>query len=124
MMSLQLIQQVSRDAAVKAAKQNKVPFTVEAEDLAAWRKGWLGGTARQKPFPFPFLGDYVPDGWRCTERTSLFVDSSGWGRDGEAALSIRQLLMGPGGLSVGKAYAIIEAGQFQLHLGEYEKVQP
>ena len=106
MMSLSQIQYESRAAAAKAAREDKHPFIVEAEDLKAI-----------PPFPFPFIGDYVPDGWRKVE--DYFVDSSGFGRPGEPALTIEQFVKR---LTVGHGYAITEAGQFQLYVGEYVQV--
>ncbi len=50
------------------------------------------------------------------EINRFFVDSSGWGIEGEAALTINQFLEK---VKAGKYYAIIEAGQFQVYVGEY-----
>lgn len=106
MMSLSSIQQMSRAQAAKAAKENKKPFIVEAEDLAAWAKV-------SRSFPFPNIGDYRPKGWALVEK--LFVDKSGQGNG--PAMNTKQLLAR---LKVGMGYAIIEEGEFQLHLGEFE----
>ncbi len=46
----------------------------------------------------------------------FFVDSSGWGQDDESALTINQFLKK---VKAGRYYAIIEAGQFQVRVGEY-----
>jgi hypothetical protein len=80
--------------------------------------------------PFPFLGDYVPEGWVKFEvngdHKTYFVDSSGLGEPGEAALTVREFL------EVLKQYklsgdpfgfGIIEAGQFQVVVGVY-KIDP
>jgi hypothetical protein len=70
------------------------------------------------PFPFPMMGDAVDD-VELEHLETLFCDSSGFGQDGERALSINQLVSkleelfeehGP------LALAISEAGQFQLYL--------
>ena len=53
---------------------------------------------------------------RFVEVDRFFVDSSGWGEEGEAALTIGQFLKK---VKVGKYYAVIEEGQFQVHVGEY-----
>lgn len=66
------------------------------------------------PFPFPYLGDYQPKGWRKT--AEYFVDSSGFGSEGEPALTIGGFIKK---LKVGFGYAITSAGQFQVHVGEY-----
>ncbi len=103
MMSLNQIQYESRAAAAKASREGKRPFIVEAEDLKA-----------MPPFPFPFIGSYVPNGWEKVE--DYFVDSSGFGQPGEPALTIEQFLPR---LKMGRGYAVTEAGQFQLYIGEY-----
>lgn len=118
MMSATAIRQVSRDAAIRTARENKIPFTVEAEDIADWKRKIAAG--RMPRLPFPFLGEYTPQGWKRTERDPLFVDSSGWGAEYEPALTVRALIE-DGHLTIGKAYAIIECGQFQLYLGEFER---
>jgi hypothetical protein len=110
MMSLSTIRQLSREAAERAADQGKRPYLVEQEDIEYWRD-------RQVPFPFPNLGDYVPDGWEQVD--TLFCDSSGWGAPGEPALTREQLL---DVLEPGFGYAVIEAGQFQVYLGKFKRV--
>ncbi len=115
MLSLSTIRKISRDAAIIAARQNKIPFTVEPQDLADWKARFNAGTLK---FPFPFLGNYVPQGWRRTDRDLLFVDSTGYGRENEQALTVTATI---DALIPGKAYAIIQTGQFQLYLGEYER---
>lgn len=115
MMSLHAIQQISHDAAVRACRENRIPFTVEEQDKEHWKAQFKAGTLK---FPFPFLGEYVPQAWKRTDRDPLFVDSSGYGREGEPALTVMATI---DALTVGKAYAIIENGQFQLHLAEYER---
>ena len=107
MMTLEQIQSLSQEAAIKAAEENKYPFIVWEEDLKT-----------MPPFPFPFLGDYVPDGWKL--ETEYFVDSSGFGQDGEPALSVSRFLVE---IKVGKGYAVREAGEFQVYVGEYSKVE-
>ncbi len=109
MMSLSTIHEMSREQAAKASKAHKKPFIVEAEDLDLWR----GGTETPS-FPFPNIGDYRPKGWTLVD--TLFVDKSGCGSESEPAMNLRQLLAR---LEVGKGYAIIEEGQFQLYLGEF-----
>lgn len=118
MMSASAIRQVSRDAAIRAARENRIPFTVEAEDITDWKRKIAAG--RLPRLPFSFLADYTPQGWKRTDRDPLFVDSSGWGAEHEPALTIRALIE-DGYLSVGKAYAIVECGQFQLYLAEYQR---
>lgn len=110
MMSLSAIHEESRKAGVKAAKANRMPFVVEQEDLDDWKANGV------RSFPFPFIGDYQPPGWRKVD--SLFCDASGFGAPDEPALTIPQLLEK---LQVGKGYAITECGQFQVYLGVFER---
>ncbi len=105
MYDLATLQAMSRDAAKKAARAHKVPFIVEQEDLAA-----------MPPFPFPNLGDYRPKGWKLI--TEHFVDSSGFGTEGEPALTVNQFLAK---LTPGHGYAVIGEGQFQVWVGEFTK---
>ena len=88
--------------------------TKRAEDWDTWPAKWRGN--RDK-FRLPNLGNYVPEGWRRTDRDPLFVDSSGFGQKGEPALTIDEMF---DKLTVGKSYAVIEAGQFQVYVAEYE----
>jgi hypothetical protein len=103
-----------RQAAHKTAKLYKIPFTVEAEDIADWR--YTGSLPR---FSFPFLGDYVPQGWQRADRELMFVDNSGFGSPNEPATTQRRFLES---LTPGKAYAIVEAGEFQVYIAEFERV--
>jgi hypothetical protein len=104
---------MSREACRKAAKTGMLPYVPLHEDeIDAF-----------PPFPFPFLGDYRPTGWKLVEE--LFCDSSGFGASDEPALSVEQLKRKLTELqrTEGKAYGygIIEAGQFQLYLGVFER---
>ena len=114
MMDLQSIDAESRAAAKTACENNKTPYLVWPNELEAWRLRFAAGGVPS--FPFPFLGSYVPKGWTLTE--SYFVDSSGFGETGEAALTIRQFL---GKIKTTRGYAITEVGQFQVYIGEFEK---
>lgn len=115
-MSLGTIRQLSRDAAIRAARDNRIPFTVEPQDLVDWRQRLQSGKLIH--LTFPFLGDYLPQGWRYTEREPLFVDASGCGREDEPALTLRGFLEA---LEPNKAYAVVESGQFQAYVREYER---
>lgn len=53
---------------------------------------------------------------KFVETDRFFVDSSGWGTENEPALTINQFLKK---VKAGRYYAIIEAGQFQVHVGEF-----
>jgi hypothetical protein len=106
MLDTQTILSMSREAARNAAREHLTPFMLWAEDLAT-----------MPPFPFPFIGDYHAPGWRKTGRT-FFVDSSGSGEPGEAALTAQEFISE---LKVGFGYAVIETGEFQVYVAEYRK---
>lgn len=97
-----------------------MPFMVEKEDLDDWIARMEMG--RTPKMPFPNIGDMDPDGW---ERVgdSMFVDSTGMSADGEMAahgcMSVEQMLAA---MEPGFGYAIIEVGQFQLHVGKFRKL--
>ena len=78
MYSLETIKSMNREAERNAKNEGKEPFLIENEfDIDA-----------MPPFPFPYIGDYVPKGWKKT--AEFFVDSSGMGADNESALSVRR----------------------------------
>ncbi len=58
----------------------------------------------------------TPDGF--TEIQDYFVDSSGWGQEGEPALTAEQFLAK---VKAGKFYGITAHGQFRVYVTEYEK---
>ena len=67
------------------------------------------------PFPFPDMSDQdVPEGWE--EIDVLLCDTSGVGGTGEPAYTPDQLKKK---LEVGKGYAIVDIGMFQLQLGVF-----
>ena len=66
-------------------------------------------------FKAPLI-DSCPDGF--TEIQDHFVDSSGWGQEGEPALTPDQFLAK---VKAGKFYGITGQGQFQVYVTEYEK---
>lgn len=117
MMSLGQIRAASREAAVKAAAERLEPFILEDTDLEDIRLRIENGGRSGPMFPFPMIGDHTPAGWERVDQ--LFVDTSGWGSPGEAALTPAQLLER---LQVGKGYALIEIGQFQAYLGVFQRV--
>ena len=61
--------------------------------------------------------DGTPDGF--IETNEFFVDSNGFGRDDEPALTPEQFLKK---VKAGKYYAITGQGQFQVHVSEFEKL--
>jgi hypothetical protein len=115
MFSGSTIRSMQQEAATKAARERRVPFVY-----------WPGDDLTEGGFPFPSLGDYVPDGWERVE--SYLVDSSGFGGENEPALTVRGLRAKieeraaanrVEGRTTG--WAIVEIGQFQVVVGEFTK---
>ncbi len=112
MMGIETIQQQARDAAIEAAETNAVPFNYGVMDVDGF-----------ETFPFPFLGDYVPDGWEQVD--THFVDSSGFGEPGELALTadqFRDVIRERIDANPRVGWAIVQAGQFQVYVGEFDRV--
>lgn len=103
MKSLEQIRKESAEAAQRAAEERREP-------LIAFEDG------DDAVFGAPFLGDYVPEGWTLVRK--YFVDGSGFGAPGEPALTAKEFLRKVKG---GRGYAILEAGQFQVFVGEYTR---
>lgn len=108
-MGVNVIREINRKRAVEAAQERLVPFTLEAEDLEEWKNR---GVPR---FPFPFIGYHLPEGWELVR--VLFCDASGFGSPREPAYSPGELVRDH--LVAGRAYAVVESGQFQANLGEF-----
>jgi len=132
-MSRETIRQLAREAAEEAAKEGKQPMAVWPEDIEAAKNGHIKAIQG-----IPFLGDYVPAGF---ERVNLqpeydmnshgiymgdnegfgayMVDSSGFGSVGESALTIDEFIdrLTPG------YWAVVEAGQFQVKVGKFNRVK-
>ena len=119
MMDPSTIRRMSQEAAAKAAAEGMTPFVyAEVSEIR-------DNSARDSLFPFPFLGDHVPEGWTLAE--THFVDSSGFGRDDEPALSIDRFMalieerMTDPDRPETIGWGITEAGQFQVYVGEYHR---
>lgn len=110
MMSPGVIHDMALKAARKAAREKRVPLVLEAEDIAI-----LKAKGAESGLRFPFLGTYIPRGWKRTER-EFFVDSSGFGGPGEPALTLEKFL---DQVKPSHGYAVTEAGQFQVYVAEY-----
>ena len=113
MLDINYIRKVAKRAAHYAQVNGFEPKALCAADLQE-------GVAAIRDIPF--LGDYVPPGWKFVRK--YWVDSSGLGQEGEPALTVNQFLaairlnvLGP----ETHGYAILEAGQFQVYVGEYVK---
>jgi len=114
MMSLDTIRSYNREYAARAAQEGLEPFVYFDVDELHSEPG----------FPFPHIGDHRPEGWELVDRH--FVDASGFGADDEPALSVGQFtrlvedrIENTPGTFVG--WAIIEAGQFQVWVGEFHR---
>jgi len=138
MMSLETIDAMSRKAARDSARDGRVPLIVWQEDIDAIREG-----RNARNGGIPFIGSRCPRGWKrvrlsdidekVTSRDwshgvtsggnhgygSYFVDSSGWGSGGEAALTIGEFA---DRMIPGYGYAVEFAGQFQVNVAVYKKV--
>lgn len=113
MMSPTTIRDMQQEAAAQAAQDQLTPFVY-------WKHDDLG-----PPFPFPDLGDYVPEGWEMTEH--FMADTSGFGSPGEPAdtpeqlrARIERVLAANPNDTIG--WAIIEVGQFQVVIGQFRKL--
>ena len=120
MMDLQTMREREDEAAAGAKDQELEPAEAEEGILNLWKEGKV-------PTPIegiPFLGDYVPPGWEEVPfddpaQPRLFVDTSGFGGDGEPALTQDQFFKR---LEAGYGYAIVEAGQFQAYVARFKRV--
>lgn len=114
MRSLASIIDESRKQGIRAANEEKRPLVIEQEDIE--NSEVLRDTIQK----IPNIGSYVPDGWTETER--FFVDATGYSDPKELAfngcLSFEDFLQK---IKPGKGYAIVEEGQFQVRVGEFEK---
>jgi hypothetical protein len=114
MMDLHTIR-ILNDRATRKAKTREVQPLVLGEEEDIDNLGKPG-------YVIPNLGDHCPAGWKLLE--TWFCDHSGFGGEGEPALTLGQLKSKMKGcIRDGKSYGygIVECGQFQLHLGVYEK---
>lgn len=116
MMSPATIREIAREAASKARRQRKEPFIVEAEDKTDWLQAISNSQIPSALRSIPNLGDYRPKGWKLI--THFMVDKSGAEPSpGEWALGLKGFV---NRIIPGKGYAIIEEGQFQVVIGEFE----
>lgn len=106
MYSLDVIKKMNEEAAKKAERNAIEPTLIVREEEVD----------EMPPFPFPMIGDKKVELARIE---TLFCDSSGFGMEGERALSISQLkkklkemIRDHGPIRV----AVVEAGQFQVYL--------
>ena len=114
MMSPKTIHKRNQEAKKKASEMGKKPYVVHNKEAI----DEFGDS-----FPFPDLGDYRPEGWELIDK--YFVDSTGIGGSGEPAKSVDQFKralksdMDEEGIF---GYAVIEAGEFQVYVGKFRKL--
>lgn len=114
MMSPKVIDDIARQAAAKARANGYRPVLITEEIKQKALEEWRAG--RHPNLHIPFIGDYVPKGYEKTDMF-LFVDSSGLGSRGESALTQDEFIER---LRPGYAYAVVEAGEFQVYVQEYQ----
>jgi hypothetical protein len=113
MMSLESMEYLAKQAERKAKRTRVKPLVLsEVEDV-----DHLG----EHGYRIPSIGAYVPAGWTLVD--TWFCDSSGFGRPGELALTQDQLkarIRDKIRENKRFGYAVIQEGQFQVHLGVFE----
>lgn len=129
MISQETARQMAHDQAAEAAQKGQEPFLIWQEDIEHIN-------IKKVCQAMPFLGDYLPEGWQRVSLESeedrhgvyiddnegfgaYFVDSSGFGQNGEPALNPERFVKEY--LEPGFGYAIVEAGQFQVRIGKFKK---
>ena len=129
MMSAEYIHDLAVEAAERAQEQGTEPKTF---------RGLGHDGIRAQMRSIPYLGKneddtpFVPEGWTRVdapapramgcEKGYLFVDSSGFGRDDEPALSVKEFVQYVYDHD-DLAYAIVETGQFQVVIATYARKQ-
>jgi hypothetical protein len=114
MMSLDTIRSLGRQAARESAREGRVPTIFEQDDITDALAALEAGQVPR--LQIPFIGDRCPRGFKRTDN-EYFVDSSGYGREGEPALTMRGFLKA---VRPGFAYAVSQPGQFQVYVQEFE----
>ncbi len=66
----------------------------------------------------PFVGTKLFKKWRKID--DLFVDSSGFGQEGEPAMIVKEFYSQ---VKAGLAYGVTEAGQFQVFVGVFVQIE-
>jgi hypothetical protein len=115
MMDLETIRAMNSDATSRAKHRGARPF-VPAQDI---RHALTVENMRQH-IRIPMLGDYVPRGWEEVG-DPLFCDKSGWGGEGEPALTARGLCEAIKTDAVDIGYGSHDEGQFQIYVSRYRQ---
>jgi hypothetical protein len=107
-------------------KRTKPDYMYDLETIKSMNRERVKASVGKSPLTYsgitddlrhiPNFGDYRPKGWKLVN--TYFVDSSGMGGEDELAMTFAQFARKA---REGKGYAIIEEGQFQVHIGEFEK---
>ena len=142
-MDLATLNYVNRQAARRSATAKRVPLILDQADLDALKSG----ADRMPSGGLPYIGNRAPKGWCHVQLETwfpgprsdyngesrehrgvylegfgygaFFVDKSGFGTRGEPALTLQEF----GALArPGFGYGVVEDGQFQCHVGVFEKV--
>ena len=112
MLSPEYIRSQSAQAAKVAAWRGQYPYEpFDAQETESWQS-----------FPFPSLGDFIPEGYELID--SLFCDSSGLGQRGEAPLTAQQLReYCTEHLADNYSYALGDIGQFQVNVNVFKRIK-
>ena len=111
MMDARTLDYVNRKATRESAAHRRVPMPFEECDREH--------VARQTgEWRMPFIGERTPRGYRRTDREPLFCDHSGFGLEYEPAATVQRLSEW---LRSGYYYGVIESGQFQSYVAEFER---
>jgi hypothetical protein len=103
MMDLESIKRLNEIKGEQAKMKNLLPMTIiEKEDKRNLSK-------------MSFIGNFRPKGFKLVNE--YFVDNSGFGSANEPALTFEQFEKK---VKEGHAYAIVESGQFQVWIAEFE----
>lgn len=111
MMSIETIVALNAEVGAEARELDLEPYVFSAFDLKNLADGDLYPLRR-----IPNLGDWTPDGWTEVER--YFVDKSGFGRDGEPALTAQKFAKR---IKPGLGFGIVEEGQFQIYIAAFAR---
>ena len=133
MMDIETIVALNKEAGNKAKRHGIKPTTFDEKTLDV-----------EDLREIVNLGNYVPKGWKrldvnkyvmkwelpyshkILDKGGLFVDSSGFGRPDEPALTIEQLISLMAKLLSNKpslGFGIVSEGQFQITIGVFENVR-
>ena len=110
MKGLEQIRAENKEASNRVKEEGIKPHEITKRALKRLKQGMISELQE-----IPFVGDANFDK-TYLKLDNYFVDSSGFGREGEPALTIDQFIKK---IKVGNAYAITSVGQFQINIQEY-----